>query len=225
MTAMFRDDKQHNERDLLNDLGPLPAVKKQSWVDATHSLEKTVGKMLDTDELNKVIGGDHIARTPERVVSAYNDMFAGCFVEPSSVLQITFVDGQYDEMVYVNDIEFVSVCAHHWLPFFGKAHFAYIPDKSIVGLSKIPRLIDILSRRPQVQEKLTREITQTFQEIVKPKGCGLVMEAYHLCVSIRGVKNRSAYTRTADVRGIFRERPETKQEFLMGIPHEFKMRW
>lgn len=208
----------------LDDLLPLTEVHRQSWVDAAHSLERAVEKMLDTDELKKVIGGDHTTRTPERVVSAYNDMFAGCFVDPATVLKTSFVD-DCDEMVYMNDVEFVSVCAHHWLPFFGKAHFAYIPDKNIVGLSKIPRLIDILSRRPQVQEKLTREITQTFQEIVKPKGCGLVMEAYHLCVSIRGVKNRSAYTRTADVRGIFRERPETKQEFLMGIPHEFKMRW
>ncbi len=120
-------------------------------------------------------------------------------------------------MITVGDIGFTSLCAHHMLPFIGKCYFAYIPNKYIVGLSKIPRMIDILAHRLQVQETLSEEIVDCFQKTVKPRGCAIVIEASHMCMSIRGVKKEGAYMRTTALRGIFSKDESAKAEFLSGI--------
>lgn len=194
---------------------------KNSWVGASKTLEEAIGQMVKVPQIAACINGEHTAKTPERVTKAFGELFSGCWEDPQKVLVTSFSD-DYDEMVFVIDISFVSMCAHHFLPFIGVAHFAYIPEKKIVGLSKIPRLVDVFARRPQVQEKLTKEITREFQRVVQPKGCGLVMEAYHLCMAIRGVKKHSAYTKTNDMQGVFRKHPEVRAEFLAGIPKKFR---
>jgi len=163
-----------------------------------------------------MISEEHIKETPTRVTKAFEEYFAGCYQDPNEVLTKGFPSEGYDEMVYVNNIAFVSFCAHHLIPFIGKVHFGYIPKKRIVGLSKIPRLVECYARRPQVQEQMTQQIVDTFQTMIEPHGCGVVIEAFHLCMAIRGVKKEGAYTRTTAIRGCF-TRPEVKSEFLDGV--------
>jgi GTP cyclohydrolase I len=161
-----------------------------------------------------VSGGDpHLAETPERVVRAYLEMLSGLSTDPRSVLDAVFEEQDYDQMIVVRDIEFVSLCCHHLLPFNGKVHFGYLPDHKIVGLSKIPRLVEVLARRPQIQERLTQEIATCFYEVVQPHGCGVVVEAWHSCVAIRGVQKKDATMRTTALQGCFKT-PDVKQEFL-----------
>jgi GTP cyclohydrolase I len=167
---------------------------------------------------------EHTKRSPARIVESIFEMFDGCWQDPDEVLNVTFKD-TYDEIVYINDISFVSSCAHHNLPFFGKMHFGYLPEGQIVGLSKIPRLVEIYAHRPQVQEKLTQDIVDKFMEKITPKGCGLVVEAYHFCCAIRGVKQRPAYTKTTALRGVFKTAESTKQEFLQGIKKTTEQLW
>lgn len=167
---------------------------------------------------------EHVEETPQRSTQAIFEMFQGCFQDPVSILDATFTNRKYDEMVYENDISFVSTCMHHTMPFFGKAHFAYLPNEKLVGLSKIPRLVECFSLRPQIQENLTVAIVDTFMEIIKPYGCGLVMEAWHFCVCVRGVKQRPAYTRTSALRGSFKSDP-TRTEFLNGIRKTTEQLW
>jgi GTP cyclohydrolase I len=121
---------------------------------------------------------------------------------------------KHDSMVLVKDIEIYSMCEHHLLPFFGKAHIAYIPDGKIIGLSKVPRLVEIFARRLQVQERLTEEIAGALEEAVEPQGVGVVVEAYHLCMMMRGVEKQNSKTITSAVRGLFRSDPRTREEFL-----------
>ena len=185
-------------------------------VDARVELEKALDVFYKIPQIRACIGEEHIEKTPARIVKALLEFYAGCWTDPKELLRTSFTEEKYDEMIYVNDISFVSMCAHHALPFFGKAHFAYLPSGKIVGLSKIPRLVEAYSRRPQVQEKLTVEIVNAFEEVIQPKGCGLVMEGIHLCMAIRGVENESAYSKTAAIRGAFRF-PDVKHEFLNGI--------
>lgn len=180
------------------------------------TLEDAYRQLYQHPEIAKCITSEHVEKSPERIARSLFEFYRGCWTDPRKVLETQFSDGVYDEMIYVNDIQFVSFCAHHGLPFFGKAHFAYMPQGKIVGLSKIPRLVECLSHRPQVQEKLTVEIVDTFNGVVGPKGCGLVMEAMHLCMAIRGVENESAYTKTTAIRGNFKM-PAIKSEFLDGV--------
>jgi GTP cyclohydrolase I len=121
---------------------------------------------------------------------------------------------EHSSMVMVRDIELYSLCEHHMLPFFGKAHIAYIPDNKIVGLSKLPRIVEVFARRLQVQERLTEEIAQAIQDVLNPKGVGVVIEAYHLCMMMRGVQKQNSQTVTSAVRGIFRNDARTREEFL-----------
>ena len=183
------------------------------------TLEAAIGQMLTTPGFAAVISEDHINETPERVVNAFKEYFSGVYDDPAAVLKKGFETGAYDEMVFVKNITFVSFCAHHLTPIIGKVHFAYLPRIKIVGLSKIPRMIEILARRPQVQEKLTREIVDVFNNVVEPSGCGAVVEALHLCMTIRGVKKDQAVTRTTALAGAFK-RNEVKSEFLDGVRGE-----
>lgn len=170
--------------------------------------------------LTEIMGPEdrcHIDRTPERVAKMYSELLAGVKEDPASVLRTSFEEAAYNEMITVEGIDFISVCAHHLLPFYGVCNFAYLPDKKIVGLSKIPRMVDILSRRPQVQERLTQQLVDVFQEVVQPLGCGAMIRAWHGCVACRGVRKANVRMRTTALRGYFLEKPEVKAEFLAGI--------
>jgi len=155
-----------------------------------------------------------LKRTPSRVEKALTYLTRGYKQDAESVLNGAVFTSDYDEMVIVKEIDFFSLCEHHLLPFFGKCHIAYLPDKRIVGLSKLPRLVDVFSRRLQVQEKLTMEIARAIEEKLKPKGVGVVMEAAHLCVMMRGVEKQNAHMVTSSMRGRFRSDARSREEFL-----------
>lgn len=184
---------------------------------AFYQLEGALASLYAVPAIQRCIPREHVESTPKRITEVFADLYSGCHQDPRSVLKTKFSADGYDEIVYVNNIKFISTCAHHGLPFFGKANFAYMPGKEIIGLSKIPRMIEILSLRPQVQEKLTHEIVEVFSKEMKPRGCGLVMEGYHLCMMIRGVKNDSAYTKTTSLYGSFKRNAAQKAEFLDGV--------
>ncbi len=165
-------------------------------------------------ELGEDAQREGLARTPERVEKALRYLTSGYATEVSDVLNEALFVEQYDEMVVVRDIDFFSLCEHHLLPFFGKAHIAYMPDRKIVGLSKIPRLIEMYSRRLQVQERLTTQVANTLNEALQPRGVAVVMEAVHLCMLMRGVEKQNSKAVTSAMLGSFRSRPETRAEFM-----------
>ncbi len=158
--------------------------------------------------------------TPARVARAYGEFFQGYTQDPEEILQTTFeeVEG-YDEMVCVRDIPMISHCEHHMVPFMGKAHVAYLPDKRVVGLSKLARVVDLYSRRLQIQEKLTVQVADAIQRVLQPKGVAVVIEAEHHCMTMRGVRKPGADTVTSRMLGLFRENPATRREFLSMIGH------
>ena len=159
-------------------------------------------------------GREGLVRTPERVERALKFLTQGYREDVDKLFQGARFVEPYDEMVLVRDIDTFSLCEHHMLPFFGKCHIAYIPDGKIVGLSKIPRLVDIFSRRLQVQERLTCQIAETLQDRLKPKGVGVVMEAQHLCTMMRGVQKQNTKMVTSSMLGTFRTDSRTRMEFL-----------
>ena len=157
---------------------------------------------------------DGLVDTPERMVKAMQHLTKGYQEDPVKILNEALFDVDYDEMVIVKDIEMFSLCEHHLLPFFGKVHVAYIPNKKVIGLSKIPRLIDIFARRLQVQERLTVQIAESIQNAIQPQGVGVVIEARHLCMMMRGVEKQHSAAVTSSMLGVFRREQETRQEFL-----------
>ena len=159
-------------------------------------------------------GRDGLLRTPERVQKSLEYLTRGYQQDPDKVLQDALFDVTYDEMVIVKDIEMFSLCEHHMLPFFGKVHVAYIPNGKVLGLSKIPRLVDIFARRLQVQERLTVQIADTIQNAIQPQGVGVVIEARHLCVMMRGVEKQHSSAVTSHMLGSFRNSQDTREEFL-----------
>jgi|ERR1700734_301926 len=179
-------------------------------------IRMAMASLYDLEAVSSCIDKEHTYNSPDRIAKSIMEMISGCWETPHDVLRAVFKSAKFDEIIYINSISFTSLCAHHMLPFFGKAHFGYLPDAHIVGLSKIPRLVEIYSKRPQIQEQLTTQIVDTFTEVIKPKGCGIVIEAYHLCMNIRGVENESAFTKTTALRGCFQD-GSTKEEFLRGI--------
>jgi GTP cyclohydrolase IA len=160
---------------------------------------------------------DGLLKTPERMFKALDYLTKGEKEDPGSVLNGALFEVSYDEMVIVKDIEMFSMCEHHVLPFFGKVHVAYIPDGKVVGLSKIPRLVDIFSRRLQIQERLTVQIAETIQNAIQPLGVGVVIEARHLCVMMRGVEKQHSSAVTSHMLGSFRSSEKTREEFLQLI--------
>lgn len=160
---------------------------------------------------------DGLLKTPERMFKALDYLTKGEKEDPSSVLNGALFEVSYDEMVIVKDIEMFSMCEHHVLPFFGKVHVAYIPDGKVVGLSKIPRLVDIFARRLQIQERLTVQIAETIQNAIQPLGVGVVIEARHLCVMMRGVEKQHSSAVTSHMLGTFRSSDKTREEFLQLI--------
>jgi GTP cyclohydrolase IA len=164
--------------------------------------------------------GDDPAReglldTPKRVVSAYEELYRGYGESPSDVLDRTFSEtGGYDDLVLVRDIPFHSHCEHHMMPFYGKAHVAYLPVERVVGLSKIPRLIDVFARRLQTQEHLTSQIVSAIEEVLKPRGVAVMLEAEHMCMSFRGVEKPGSQTITTQFTGLFRDDPAEQVRFI-----------
>ena len=155
-----------------------------------------------------------LVRTPDRVHRAYEHLTKGYQEDPEAMLKKALFTVNYDEMVIVKDVEMFSLCEHHILPFFGKVHVAYIPNGKVIGLSKIPRLIEIFSRRLQIQERLTTQIAETIQKAIEPQGVGVVIEARHLCMMMRGVEKQHSAAVTSSMLGCFRDEQETRTEFL-----------
>ena len=155
-----------------------------------------------------------LLRTPARVHKAFEFLTKGYNEDPEAMLKNALFTVTYDEMVIVKDVEMFSLCEHHMLPFFGKVHVAYIPNGKVIGLSKIPRLIEMFSRRLQIQERLTTQIAETIQKVIQPQGVGVVIEARHLCMMMRGVEKQHSAAVTSSMLGCFRDEQETRQEFL-----------
>lgn len=191
---------------------PKRTVNGQTW---QNNLEFALDQMIAEPMFRASIERSHVRDTPRRVVKAFEEYFGGIYKNPAEMLRTSFVKGDYDQMVVVSGVEFISFCAHHFAPFIGTYAFAYLPKKHIVGLSKIPRMIEILCNRPQVQEKLSHEITNIFQKVVKPNGCGIVMDAVHTCACARGVRKKFN-TRTTALQGVFKK-DAVKSEFLQAV--------
>jgi GTP cyclohydrolase I len=162
---------------------------------------------------------DGLQRTPERVDKALRFLTSGYRMDIAKIINGALYEVKYDEMVVVKDIEFFSLCEHHMLPFYGKMHVAYLPESKVIGLSKIPRIVDAFARRLQIQERLTQEVAQTIQEIIKPLGVGVICEARHFCMMMRGVEKQHSGAMTSAMLGAFRDRKETRDEFLALVNH------
>lgn len=158
-----------------------------------------------------------LLRTPDRVARAYDELLSGYRTDPIALVNDAIFEENYDEMVIVRDIEFYSLCEHHMLPFIGRAHVAYIPNGRVIGLSKIPRVVDMFARRLQVQERLTRQVADFLDTLLHPQGVAVVMEAVHMCSMMRGVKKHDSRMTTSTMLGAFRRNLATRQEFLDNI--------
>ena len=176
------------------------------------SFEDLVREMLV--RLGEDADREGLVRTPARVHKAVQFLTKGYNEDPEALLKKALFTVTYDEMVIVKDVEVFSLCEHHMLPFFGKVHVAYIPHGKVIGLSKIPRLIEIFSRRLQIQERLTTQIAETIQKTIQPQGVGVVIEARHLCMMMRGVEKQHSAAVTSSMLGCFRDEQETRSEFL-----------
>jgi len=192
-----------------------PTVESTTLTSAT--FENLVREMLV--RLGEDPEREGLLRTPERVHNAFEFLTQGYKQDPDTMLKNALFTVSYDEMVIVKDVEVFSLCEHHMLPFFGKVHVAYIPNGKVIGLSKIPRLIEIFSRRLQIQERLTTQIAETIQKAIQPQGVGVVIEARHLCMMMRGVEKQHSSAVTSSMLGCFRDEQETRTEFLSLINH------
>lgn len=175
---------------------------------STQDIYREIIRRFDADPTR-----DGLEKTPERVEKALEFLTRGYREDPSAILRAAMFDVAYDEMVIVKDIEMYSLCEHHMLPFFGKVHVAYIPDGKVIGLSKVPRLVEVFSRRLQVQERMTRQIAEAIDEAIRPQGVGVVIEARHLCMMMRGVEKQNSSTVTSAMVGVF-QKQNTRAEFL-----------
>ena len=183
-----------------------------------HKLEVLVKGILE--EIGEDPGREGLKRTPHRVAKAYRFFTRGYSDNPEKILNGAVFNESYNEIVIVKDIDFYSLCEHHLLPFYGKFHIAYIPDKKIVGLSKIPRIVEMFSRRLQVQERLTTQVGNLLNEVLEPKGVAVVCEARHLCMMMRGVEKQNSVASTSCMLGVFKDDSKSRSEFLRLINHE-----
>ena len=190
----------------------MPYRKLEEYnIEATDHIKKHYETIID--ELGEDKSREGLLKTPERAAKAMQFLTQGYDVDASEILKGAMFAEDYDDMVIVKDIELYSLCEHHILPFFGKAHIAYIPNGHIVGLSKIPRIVDVFARRLQVQERLTHDILECINNTLKPQGVAVVIEASHMCMMMRGVQKQNSVTTTSGFRGAF-ENIETRTEFL-----------
>lgn len=176
------------------------------------SLQLNIKRMLEL--LGENVNREGLQKTPIRVAKAWEIFMSGHHIDAREILTSAIFKEKYNEMVIVKDIDFFSMCEHHLLPFYGKAHIAYIPNGKILGLSKIPRLVEIYSRRLQVQERMTQEIADALYETLEPDGVGIVVEARHLCMMMRGVEKQNSIATTSAMLGSFRDDEKTRNEFL-----------
>lgn len=181
----------------------------------TADTEEIVYQLLDAIGEDPTRQG--LQRTPERVARMYEELTAGYYVDPQELINGALFDVDYNEMVIVKDIEFYSLCEHHMLPFFGYAHVAYIPRDKVIGLSKIPRIVEMFARRLQVQERMTQEIAELIDETLQPLGVGVVIQGQHMCSMMRGVKKAQASMITSALLGSFKDNPQTRAEFMAHI--------
>lgn len=186
-------------------------LAKYPNVELTEKITPLISQILDL--LGEDINREGLLKTPERVAKAMQFMTYGYKIDPSDVLRSAIFEEEYRQMVIVKDIDFYSMCEHHMLPFFGKVHVAYIPNNKITGLSKIARVVEILSRRLQIQERLTTQIKDCIQEALQPLGVMVVIEAQHTCMQMRGVQKMHSITTTSDFTGIFNTQ-KTREEFI-----------
>jgi GTP cyclohydrolase I len=187
------------------------AKKRQTAIEkAVRRTLKSIGENPERDGLR---------RTPERVARMYEELTAGYHTDPLKLINEALFDVDYSEMVIVRDIDFYSLCEHHMLPFLGKAHVAYIPNGKVIGLSKIPRIVDMFARRLQVQERMTQQIASFIDEILNPYGVAVVVEGAHMCMMMRGVKKTNARMVTSALLGTFKKDPKTRAEFMQLIEH------
>ena len=188
----------------------LPAESKRLIARGVTSILEAIGDEVDAQGT---------ADTPRRVARMYDELLIGYTVDPRELLNGALFDVEYDEMVVVSDIDFYSLCEHHLLPFHGKAHVGYLPYKKVVGLSKIPRLVDMFARRLQVQERMTQQIATFMDDLINPQGVGVVVEGSHLCTAMRGVQKAEAKMVTSAVKGVFRTNSSTREEFMAHVRH------
>lgn len=186
----------------------LPEVDLEAIATATRNILTAVGEDPEREGLQ---------RTPTRVAKAYAELFSGYRTDPKKLINNALFDVDYDDMVIVRDISYSSLCEHHMLPFLGKAHIAYIPNGKVIGLSKIPRIVDMFSHRLQVQERMTRQIADFIQEVLHPKGVAVVLDGVHMCSMIRGVKKHGSGMTTSTMLGVFRDDERTRAEFMAHI--------
>lgn len=199
---------EYTDDDIEEDNVNLMNIDLESAKQAVHSLLQAVGEKPEREGLKN---------TPDRVARMYSELLSGYGTDPAKIINGALFNINYDEMVLVRDIEFYSLCEHHMLPFLGRAHVAYLPAGKVIGLSKIPRMVDMYARRLQVQERMTRQIADFLQEFLEPQGVGVVVEAVHLCSMMRGVKKHDARMTTSAMHGAFRANLATRQEFLENI--------
>ncbi len=183
-------------------------------------MEEAVKKILE--HIGENTNREGLLDTPKRVKKAWEYMCGGYNQDPKQIIQKALFTSSNDEMVVVKDIEFYSMCEHHMLPIIGKAHVAYIPDGKVVGLSKIPRVVDLFARRLQIQEQLTEQICDAINENLKPKGVAVVIDARHMCMEMRGVEKICSSTVTSALRGLFKKEKKTKDEFMTIISSSFQ---
>jgi GTP cyclohydrolase I len=179
------------------------------------AIEESVKNILSA--VGEDVDREGLLRTPHRVANSYKELLAGYRMDPKALINEAVFNVAYDEMVIVRDIEFYSLCEHHMLPFVGRMHVAYIPSDKVIGLSKIPRIVDLFSRRLQVQERMTRQIAEYIQLVLHPQGVAVVAEGLHMCMMLRGVKKHDARMTTSTMLGAFREDMSTRMEFLDNI--------
>jgi GTP cyclohydrolase I len=195
--------------DELDDHKPLPGRIDEA------TAEQAVSQLLVA--LGEDTRREGLQSTPQRVARMFGELLSGYQMDPQAIINGALFEIRYDEMVIVRDIEFYSLCEHHMLPFIGRAHVAYIPAGKVLGLSKIPRIVDMYARRLQVQERMTRQIADFLRDLLKPQGVAVVVEAMHLCSMMRGVKKHDARMTTSAMHGAFRANLATRQEFLDNI--------
>ncbi len=197
---------------------PGGAAKKKGSLIELKPKESAVSIAAHMKEVLRALGEDTerdgLARTPERIERALRYLTSGYSTSLNEIVNGALFDVNYDEVVIVRDIEFFSMCEHHLLPFFGKMHVAYLPDSKVIGLSKIPRIVDVFARRLQIQERLTQQVAETIQHLIQPRGVGVICEARHFCMMMRGVEKQHSGAITSAMLGAFRDNKETRNELL-----------
>lgn len=195
-----------------NELTMIRVPEMDDELDRKEQIESAIRDILNSVGENPEREG--LQRTPDRVARMYDELLAGYHVDPVALVNDALFDVEYDEMIVVKDVEFFSLCEHHMLPFYGRAHVAYIPSEKVIGLSKIPRIVEMFARRLQVQERMTQQIAALLDQVLHPLGVAVVVEGAHMCSMMRGVKKENARMVTSAMLGSFKDNPKTRNEFM-----------